>query len=135
MTSSQLAPTRTQDPNQFVLNGANLKVRFALDSAEGEPHLRYQDSNQIMDFFGEQIFLESTAVGVLATVTTLDTEGIGHSTFSLIIPAVDVSAGPQTVATIGMTTLHRTRPSSMTRGQQRTFHITELRGSARHLDF
>jgi len=135
MTSPELTKSPTSEPNQFTLNGANLSIKFALGGSDGEPHLRYQDSNQVMEFTGDQISLESTSLGQLATVITLDTADIGHTSFTLIIPAVDVSTGPQTVATIGMTTLHRTRPSAYARGQLRTYHITELRGSAKHIQF
>ncbi len=135
MTHSQLAPTRVQDPNQFVLNGGNLLIRLSLGGIDGEPHLQYQDSHHAMEFSGDEIYLESTSLGDLATVTTMNTKDIGHTSFTLVIPAVDVSEGPQTVATMGLITMHRTRPNGVNRGQLRTYHMTELRGSARHVDF
>jgi hypothetical protein len=135
MTHPQLAPTKVQDPNHFVLNGGNLLIRLSLGGIDGEPHLQYQDSHHAMEFSGDEIYLESTSLGQLATVTTMSTKDIGHTSFTLVIPAVDVSAGPQTVATMGLITMHRTRPSSVARGQLRTYHMTELRGSARHVDF
>ena len=135
MTSPQLTESPTSQPNQFTLNGENLSIKFALGGSDGQPHLRYQDSHQVMEFKGDQIALETTSVGQFATVVTLDTADIGHTSFTLIIPAVDVSAGPQTVATLGLTTLHRTRPSAYARGQLRTYHITELRGAATHIAF
>lgn len=135
MSNPQLTVTRTQDPNQFTLNGENLRVKLSLGGRGGESHLRYQDSHQVRDFVGDEIFLEATSLGQFATVVTLDTPGIGHSSFTLVIPAVNVAAGPQTVATLGITTLHRTRPEGIARGQLRTYHITELRGSAKHVDY
>ncbi len=135
MTKPQLAVPRTQDPNQFTLNGEHLRVKLTLGGMDGESHLRYQDSHQVRDFTGDEIHLESTSLGQFATVTTLDTADIGHSSFTLIIPAVNVSTGPQTVATLGITTMHRTRPAAIARGQLRSYHITELRGSAKHVEF
>ncbi len=135
MTQPQIAPTRVQDPNQFVLNGGNLLIRLSLSGVDGKPHLQYQDSHHAMEFSGAEIYLETTSLGQLATVTTMSTKDIGHTSFTLVIPAVDVSEGPQTVATMGLITMHRTRPNGVSRGQLRTFHMTELRGSARHVEF
>jgi hypothetical protein len=134
MIDTHAVPAVFVSPNRFTLNGGTLSVKLALAGFGGENHLTYKDSHHLMEFSGDEITIETTAFGQVATVTTMNTADIGQTSFSLIIPETDVAEGPHIVATIGLTTMHRRGHGAYTPRQLRTFHVTELRGNAAYVE-
>ena len=62
-------------PNLFSLSGGGLTVSLALSGFDGKPHFSYQDSHQSLNFSGDDIAIEETALGTLVTVILVRTPG------------------------------------------------------------
>ena len=54
-------------PNLFSLSGGGLTVSLALSGFDAKPHFSYQDSHQSLNFSGDDITIEETALGTLVT--------------------------------------------------------------------
>ena len=128
-------PEPVPGPNLFTLNGESLFVTLALSGVDGKPTLTYQDSQNTLTFTGEEIVMEDSTIGRLASVTTTKTPDIGYTTFTLVLPVVSKTSGQHTVSTIGVTAMHRRTLGGIGHGQLTSYHVTTLRGAARLVDF
>jgi hypothetical protein len=125
-----------REPNLYVLQGYGLQVTLALSSFAGPPQLTYNDAAQARQFTGEEITFEDTVVGQLASVVLTRIPDLGTTTFTLVVPAVRLSAGgSQPVTTIGITAVQRTTIAGPPLGQTTTLQVTQLTGSADQVDF
>lgn len=90
----------------FTLRGDHLLVNVALGINDNQPpYLTYQDAHQVRSFTGDEITLDETALGLLVTVTTL-TSDIGNTTFTLILPTGELTAGHHPGSLLGITAMH-----------------------------
>jgi hypothetical protein len=122
--------------NLFTLQGHGLTVTLSLSSITGQPRFDYHDCQQILQFVGEQILFEDTALGRLATVELSAVADLGRTTFTLVIPAVKlVGRTDVPISTIGITTMSRTTIAGPPPGQSTTYAVTALTGSASLVDF
>jgi hypothetical protein len=125
-----------RDPNLFVLQGYGLQVTLALSSFAGPPQLTYLDTAQARQFSGDEITFEETVFGRLASVVLTSVPDLGTTTFSLVLPAVALSAGgSQPITTIGITAVQRTTIAGPPLGQATTLQVTQLTGTADKVDF
>jgi hypothetical protein len=125
-----------ESPNLFSLSGGGLTVSLALSGIDGKPHFSYQDAHQSLSFSGDEITLEETALDTLASVTLVRTVDFGDTTFTLLVPRVNLlGAASHVIYTVGITTTHRTTIAGLGHGQLTTYHVTELRGSAAQVQF
>ena len=123
-------------PNLFSVSGGGLTVSLALSGVDGKPHFSYQDAHQSLSFSGDEITLEETALDTLATVTLVRTVDVGDTTFTLLVPRVNLlGAASHVVYTVGITTTHRTTIAGLGHGQLTTYQVTELCGSAAQVQF
>lgn len=123
-------------PNLFSLSGGGLTVSLALSGIDGKPHFSYQDAHQSLSFSGDEITIEETALDTLATVTLVRTVDVGDTTFTLLVPRVNLlGAASHVIYTVGITTTHRTTIAGLGHGQLTTYHVTELCGSAAQVQF
>ncbi len=123
-------------PNLFSLSGGGLTVSLALSGFDGKPHFSYQDSHQSLNFSGDDITIEETALGTLVTVTLVRTPDFGDTTFTLLVPRINLlGATSHVVHTVGITTIHRTTIAGLGHGQLTTYHVTRLNGSAAQVQF
>ena len=123
-------------PNLFSVSGGGLTVSLALSGIDGKPHFSYQDAHQSLSFSGDEITLEETALDTLATVTLVRTVDVGDTTFTLLVPRVNlIGAASHVVYTVGITTTHRTTIAGLGHGQLTTYQVTELCGSAAQVQF
>jgi hypothetical protein len=123
-------------PNLFSLSGGGLTVSLALSGIDGKPHFSYQDSHQSLSFSGDEITLEETALDTLATVTLVRTPDLGDTTFTLLVPRVNLlGATSHIIHTVGITTTHRTTIAGLGHGQLTTYHVTRVNGSAAQVQF
>ena len=129
------APPATEAPNLFNLTGDHLSVTLALSGIDGRPHFNYHDGFRALNFTGDEITLEDTAMGKQATVTIVRTVDAGDTSFTLRIPVVNLLSGQHTITTLGITTMHRTTIAGIGRGQLTTYNATPLHGSATQVDF
>jgi hypothetical protein len=113
--------------------GASLQVSYSVAG----PHLHYHHGPVIRDFTGSEIrVVEAPDLGTLVSVTILLTVDSGSTTFTVLLPRVNLPAPPAlptlvTVATEGITTVHRFSVfPPLLYGQQEFYTVTPLQGTA-----
>ena len=120
-----------EQPNLFTLAGGGLTVTLALSGIDGKPHFQYQDIHRALQFTGDEITIEDTALGTLASVVIVRTVDVGSTVFTLLVPQVNLAgATSHVISTIGVTAMHRTTIGGLGHGQLTSYHVTHLHGSA-----
>jgi hypothetical protein len=111
-------------------------VSLALTGIDGKPHFSYQSALQSLSFSGDEITFEETTLSTLASVTLVRTVDLGDTTFTLLVPRVNLlGATSHVIHTAGITTMHRTTIAGLGHGQLTTYHVTRLYGSAAQVQF
>jgi hypothetical protein len=126
----------TREPNLYVLHNYSLQVTLSTTSLVGQPQLTYHDARQARQFTGEEITFEDTVFGRIASVVLTSIPDLGTTTFSLVLPAVNLpTGGAQPISTIGITAVHRTTIIGPPTGQTTTLEVTPLTGTADEVNF
>ncbi len=120
-------------PNLYSLSGGHLHIGYSTTSIEGQPRFAYNDGAQTVSFRGSQIRQTKTEIGTLVSVTIRMTVDSGSTTFTTLLPAVDL--GPQhppaQIRACGITTVHKFSVApAANQGQKETYTTTELSGTA-----
>ncbi len=84
MSSSQ--PAVIEQPNLFTLTGGGLTVTLALGGIDGRPHFSYHDAYRALNFIGDEITIEETALDMLASVVIVRTVDAGNTVFTCWCP-------------------------------------------------
>ena len=120
-------------PTNWHLHGGGIHVRY---STAG-PHLHYHDHIRVLDFTGAEIrVVDVPDVGTLVSVTIFLTIDSGSTTFTVLLPVVNLPAPPLLpvpvrVVTEGITTAHHfTLVPAFMHGQQEHYTVTSLTGFA-----
>jgi hypothetical protein len=135
---SSTAPAQTPKlvhANHFQLSGGHLHVTYAPFVEAGLPAFVYQDAHGSQTFHGSDIQSVSTEAGTLVTVVTRRTIDTGSTTFSLLVPRVNVVfSGSAPVHTSGIAAIHRfSVVEAFDRGQLDLYTFTPLSGTASHV--
>jgi hypothetical protein len=132
-------------PNHFQLRGhqnhggSNLHVTYLTHSGpvtpqfpQGPPHFTYQDANISRTFAGPEVQVVETELGAVVSVVIRLTPDSGSTTFSLLVPRVNLIPGqPAAIHTDGITALHRlSLVPGLNHGQQDQYSVTPLEGTA-----
>ena len=124
-------------PDMYQLQGAQLHITYSTTSFDGKPRFVYQDATQTLTFEGDQIRTLATEIGTLVTVTIRMTIDTGSTSFTLLVPTVNL--GPSNHATIhteGITTIHRFSIIPMfNQGQTELYSVSPLTGTASFVIF
>ena len=124
-------------PNLFVLSGGGIHVTYTTNGFDGQPHFTYSSPFVTHTFSGNQIKTEPSAIGTLVSVTILHTVDSGSTTFTVLIPRINLNQGEAlAITTEGITTHHRFSifPPAM-HGQLDTYAVVTLTGTAQHVLF
>ncbi len=124
-------------PNQFEILGRGIGISYSTSSLSGKPELSLKKGRQKLNFSGDEINALDSGIGTLVTVTTEKTVDRGFTTFTVLLPAIDLG-GPsakRSFRTIGVTTVHKTTIAGPPVGVQETYKTTQLRGVARQVEF
>jgi hypothetical protein len=125
-------------PNLYVLSGGSIHVTYSTSGINGQPHLTYTSPFISHSFTGSQLTTTASPIGTLVTVTIQMTIDSGSTTFTLLVPRVNLNALNDSVqiTTEGITTHHRFSviPAAM-HGQLDTYSVQELTGTASHVEF
>jgi hypothetical protein len=117
--------------HRYILSGCDLHITYLSTGPDGRPRLQYQDGVQVLHFTGDQIRLVTLDIGTLVTVTIRLTVDTGSTSFTLVLPQVNL--GPLNEAqikTFGVTTVHRfSVVPELNRGQTELYTVTELSGT------
>jgi hypothetical protein len=121
-----------KEANAYDLSGDGITINYSSDSLVGGPTLHYQDRRTKKDFRGKEVRTEKSELGSLVTVTLELSVDRGSTSFTVVIPRVNLGAsGPADVSTYGITTEHRTSLGGpVMPGQLDTYAAIELKGKA-----
>jgi hypothetical protein len=131
-------PNNFISPTLYQLHGRGLSVTYSTSSFEGRPLFSYQDSQETKTFSGKEITLTECPIGTLVTVVIRVVPDAGSTSFSLLVPIVNLSndARSAPIRTEGITTVRRgSIAPALDLGQIQTYHVTKLDGLASHVPF
>jgi hypothetical protein len=126
-------------PNQYHLAGHKISVSYFPNGfgpvpKDGPDRLFYQDAHRHLVFNGSEIRKSAVPdLGTILTVTIAQTIDVGSTTFSVILPDVNLPQTPHSSATIqteGITTVHRAFVTLIGHPQVETYSVTCLSGTA-----
>jgi hypothetical protein len=123
-------------PNLYELSGGGIHITYATTGLQGQPHFSYHDAVQVKNFTGNQITTVQTSIGLLVTVLIHLTVDAGSTTFSVLLPNVNLPAPPGVahITAEGVTTLHRFSIFPI-QGQTEFYTVVPMQGTARHVVF
>ena len=123
-------------PNQYDLQGTGIRIGYSLSSIAGPPQLTFKKGSRSLNFTADEIAVVDTQIGTLVTVTIAQTPDRGFTTFSFLLPVIQLgTSGKQAFRTVGVTTVHKTTIAGPPKGVLETYKTTELRGTARAVEF
>lgn len=122
-------------PNRFVLQSSDgkTKVDYETSSFIGQPVLNLsQGPGPIRHFAGSQIRTLNTEIGTLVSVTTQLTVDTGSTSFSVLIPAITLTAvGDQKAFTTDAIITAHSGPNSVPQtGVHETYQFIAMKGEA-----
>jgi len=117
-------------PTLYELSGSGIHVSYSTTSFQGGPLFTYHDAFQFKSVSGDQIKTEQTAIGTVVTIVLHMTVDRGSTTFSLLLPRVNLPAtNVANVSAEGITTLQRfSVPPPL--GQTQIYTVRALSGTA-----
>jgi hypothetical protein len=125
-------------PNVYQLHAQHLSITYSTSGFAGRPSFEYQDAHQMLTFRDDEIRTADSEIGTLVTVTIRRTVDAGSTSFTLLLPRVNV-AGPNQqahIVTEGITTLHKfSIIPGLNQGQMELYMVTRLTGTAELLIF
>lgn len=117
-------------PNFYSVEGGGIQVTYSTTSIQGSPVFTYHDATGVKNFSGEQIRVAQTDIGTLVTVTIQLLVDAGSTTFSLLLPRVNLMPPAASNITVeGITSLNRFLNFPVP-GQAQSYTVTEMRGIA-----
>jgi hypothetical protein len=131
------AMAMANQPTVYELSGNGIQVTYSTTSFQGGPQLNYHDAFQVRNFTGNQIQTVDTLLGKLVTVFLIQGVDSGSTTFTLLIPSVNL-VPPTRMANIrteGITTLHKFSIFKPPQGQTELYTVYKLHGVARFIEF
>jgi hypothetical protein len=122
-------------PNRYVLQSRDGKIKVDYETSNfiGQPNLNLgQGSGPVRHFAGSQIRSVVPEVGTLITVTTEATPDSGSTSFSVLIPAITLTAvsDHQKFATEAILTSHSGPISIPPTGVHEKYQFVALKGDA-----
>jgi hypothetical protein len=118
-------------PNLFQAQGDGIHIGYATSGFDGKPHFSYQDAVQSLQFTGDQINTIETELGALVTVFIRRTIDAGSTTFTLLVPRVNLRFGDfAPITTLGITAIHQFSIIGPPNGQADFYHSHVLVGDA-----
>ena len=125
------------EPNSYDLSGHHLHVTYSTSGFDGKPHFSYQDPSRSLSFTGDEIRTIEGDLATVVSVTIVRTVDAGSTSFSLLVPHVNVAPfGNISIRTDGITTHHAfSIVPALNRGQRDFYCVTALHGTASNVVF
>ena len=126
-------------PNQYHLRGEGISVAYYPDGfgpileGRGPLHVVYQDAFRSLAFYGEEARTFAVPdLGTVVSVTIVKTVDTGSTSFSLLVPDIDLPTDQSSVSinTEGITTIHRVFVARIGHPQSESYTVTPLNGTA-----
>ena len=127
----------TTIPNLYRLHGHHLHITYSTSGIDGKPHFQYHDPFQTLQFSGAEIRTLASEIGTLVTVTIRLTVDTGSTSFTLVVPQVNLDQSNHAhITTFGVTALHRfSVVPAFNEGQTELYTVTKLSGTAAFVAF
>jgi hypothetical protein len=124
-------------PNHYVLSGGGISITYSTSGFDGKPHFSYHSSFISKTFTGDEIRVVQNDLGTLVSIAIMQTTDSGSTSFTLLVPRVNINPGESVnITTEGVTTHHRfSVVAALLHGQIDTYSIQQLNGSANHVIF
>ena len=120
-----------QQPNAYTVAGRGVHVTYLATSITGQPQLTYQDGQRSLTFSGGDIKVVADEEGQLASISTRKSVDTGYTSFTLLLPRVNLINGQAAhITTIGIVGTHRTAIDMPIAGQLDTYRVVHLTGNA-----
>jgi hypothetical protein len=124
----------TKKPNLYELSGDGIKITYTLQPIAGPPQFNYDDGKVSNLFKGGEIrTVETDELGTLVSVTIHLEIDRGSTTFTVLIPRVNLGASTsEPITTVGVTTVHH-RPvvGPTPQGQDDIYTVHPMKGTAK----
>jgi hypothetical protein len=122
-------------PDRYHLAARDVAITYYPGFADELPSLTYQDRHHTLRFRGDEIRrVEVPYLGVLVSVTLVLSVDSGFTTFTLVLPHVNLpqqSGASCRIECPSILTIHRLSPSPMfDEGQQASYSSWRLTGTA-----
>jgi hypothetical protein len=126
-------------PNQYHVQGGGISVSYYPDGFgppvedSGRLLLVYQDAHRSQLFLSDQVrTVKVDDLGMVVSVTLVESVDTGGTTFSLLVPDVQLPEQQTSVFihTEGITTVHRVFVALIGHPQSETYTVTALNGTA-----
>jgi len=137
MQSAAPAQVTLVAANMFAVAGGGVNASYSTSGIDGKPHVSYQDAMRSLSFTGDQIRRVDCDLGAVISVTIVPTVDAGSTSFSLLVPHVNVPPqGSVSICTDGVTTHHAfSIVPALNRGQRDVYHVTPMHGTASNVVF
>ena len=101
-------PGTMKSPNHYALAGDGIHITYSTTTFLGQPSFTYHDSAQNKTFTSTQIQSVDTEAGTVVSVPIFVSIDSGSTSFSVLIPRVNLGSADSTnITTYGITALHR----------------------------
>lgn len=112
-----------------------MHVSYSTTGIDGKAYMTYQDQQHTLNFKGDEIRTVETDLGTIVSVTIQSTPDVGFTTFSMLLPQVNL--GKQlslAIETEGITTVHKSSLiPAFNQGQLEIYKVRGLQGTASHM--
>jgi len=123
-------------PTLYELSGGGLQITYSSSSFDGRPRFNYHSASLNRLFVGDQIRSTETELGTLVSVVIQETTDAGSTTFTVLIPRVNLNLFDSApIATDGITALHRGSIIGQPNGQLDFYTVQPLLGTAAFVVF
>lgn len=128
-----------QQPNLYELKNGSLKINYSTSGIDGKPHFSYKKDKVQLSFTGNDIRTAETDLGTVVSVTTTMTIDTGSTSFSVLIPKINLDTkidSTAKVSTQGIETKHKfSMIPAFNKGQMDTYKVINLTGKASLVTF
>jgi hypothetical protein len=126
-------------PNIYILQNSTRGGHVVYSTAAGGSiaGLQYSDPLKTHEFRAADLRIIDSEIGKLVTGTTRKTIDTGSTTFTLVVPVINLGPSRTSpIMTFGITTLHRFSPvPALNQGQVEIYSVVELQGTAEFVTF
>ncbi|MGA7937100.1 MAG: hypothetical protein WCA35_26340, partial [Kovacikia sp.] len=77
-------------PNIYQLHGHQVCIHYSTGELGSIKAFEYQDASQMLTFKGDELDIVETSIGTLVTVFIRRTIDSGSTSFSLLVPSVNL---------------------------------------------
>ncbi len=124
-------------PNDYELAGHGTHVTYTTSSINGQPQFHYKDAVYDLNFSGDQIMAMDGNIGIAVTVTLKRSVDADFTTFTLMLPHINLAGSESHFSALGILTQHHflaSNPNLIT-GPHESYHAVTLHGTARSVQF